>query len=959
MDVLQFIRQMQEIYGDELIKPASELPRPQQALDREMFETAFKDKKADGGRIGFDGGGSPLQRLRQEIVDSMRPYAPGNVTEDQLQLIVKDITLDMTAEQAQTSAKNNFIKLFGMADGGRAGYAGGKLVKTGENKGKYRYTVGSGKNLRNFYTTSRTEGEKWVKENRGTIYFKGSKKGEKAVARTAKEGNDLANRYNKLIENSFNKEDMSKIPSWKSFLEKQKLKHGTVNFYRTNASKYNLINTIDKKNELVNMLIERANNDLKHTPFIDIQKKVSISNRVDTKTWKNFIIKLDSKENKVSKAFNYLYNSNFKLKSRVRQTIKDITGIQTKDIINAGLSKNINYNNNLKALEYASYARDLYDSKNPKTLKEIIDTSAYRAGGNIVWTSDIDNPKLKNRANKNIFDYALRNFNYHQKYKTGKGMVTFYDAKTNKPINWDQIPDKGRGYKFLKPSTVYFVHANDRNKTKWTLSTIDADNQKWSANKKTSGLFDEVFQAKDTYVKLINTKVTDPLNKGKKITFGKLMEEVYQTGFDNFGNPYSIEHGNGVANEPFKNLSIASQRVNSALYHLERNTSLSTKELNAIRKELNKGVFSTRVKNTDLRIRRIIDSTQQLQKDVLVKGKKFNQTELQAQLAKLSTNPRCRFSGGGSADLAFCANEGRNRLEKIILQGGAKGEEGDLAKKILQAGRGLKSALSLRGLLGPAAAAFLAAEEGGYVGYDMFAKGKTFKEAVGDSYFNLALGDRSKIDPTKERDKRLREIGGGPPSQAFRAMSEKEMGELAAYENALKEEQKINQAFFDDMNAKQKLEQAKKFSPAVVDKRQKTYDETRANIRDILKPASVLPLLSVDYDAGKRALEKARGLTTRDQLTSTGPKTFGKIFPPAERSRQSDLEEAEAQILGQDLATLKANPAFKYGRENQLVYPTLGFARGGLSGGDTSGPPPEKGPMSQGLLSLYKNGRKL
>ena len=35
------------------------------------------------------------------------------------------------------------------------------------------------------------------------------------------------------------------------------------------------------------------------------------------------------------------------------------------------------------------------------------------------------------------------------------------------------------------------------------------------------------------------------------------------------------------------------------------------------------------------------------------------------------------------------------------------------------------------------------------------------------------------------------------------------------------------------------------------------------------------------------------------------------------------------------------------------------FARGGLSGGDTSGPPPESGPMSQGLRSLYKNGRKL
>ena len=114
-------------------------------------------------------------------------------------------------------------------------------------------------------------------------------------------------------------------------------------------------------------------------------------------------------------------------------------------------------NNNLKALEYASYARDLYDSKNPKTLKEIIDTSEYRAGGNIVWTSDIDNPKLKNRANINVFDYALRNFNYHQKYKTGKGTVTFYDAKTNKPIIWNDVPLNENGFKSLKPSDVYFI----------------------------------------------------------------------------------------------------------------------------------------------------------------------------------------------------------------------------------------------------------------------------------------------------------------------------------------------------------------------------------------------------------------------------------------------------------------------------------------------------------------------
>ena len=33
------------------------------------------------------------------------------------------------------------------------------------------------------------------------------------------------------------------------------------------------------------------------------------------------------------------------------------------------------------------------------------------------------------------------------------------------------------------------------------------------------------------------------------------------------------------------------------------------------------------------------------------------------------------------------------------------------------------------------------------------------------------------------------------------------------------------------------------------------------------------------------------------------------------------------------------------------------FADGGLSGGDKSGPPPERGPNPQGLLSLMKRAR--
>jgi hypothetical protein len=48
----------------------------------------------------------------------------------------------------------------------------------------------------------------------------------------------------------------------------------------------------------------------------------------------------------------------------------------------------------------------------------------------------------------------------------------------------------------------------------------------------------------------------------------------------------------------------------------------------------------------------------------------------------------------------------------------------------------------------------------------------------------------------------------------------------------------------------------------------------------------------------------------------------------------------------------------------QLEYENLiknikGFARGGLSGGDKSGPPPVRGPNPQGLLSLKNRVRNI
>ena len=52
------------------------------------------------------------------------------------------------------------------AEGGRIGFAGGRLVKTGKMAGKYFYWIGKGDNYRTYYADSPTDGETWVKENR-------------------------------------------------------------------------------------------------------------------------------------------------------------------------------------------------------------------------------------------------------------------------------------------------------------------------------------------------------------------------------------------------------------------------------------------------------------------------------------------------------------------------------------------------------------------------------------------------------------------------------------------------------------------------------------------------------------------------------------------------------------------------------------------------------------------------
>jgi hypothetical protein len=556
------------------------------------------------------------------------------------------------------------------ADGRRPGYAIDKRNNnyrvTGERGGK---TYGQWANENNLPQTFPTKKEAEAAQKK--FYEAVTKKTDITKEAWTNEMTSLTEKFNKMVLKDFEKEDMSKTPKFATWLKNQKLKNAGVKFFETQAPSFGVINVGNKKFELADILINRANDSLKHTDWMDIQKKLGTSKVINTNTWRNYIDKLDTKAVKANKAFDYLLDNDIELKlpknlsktmaaegSLLRKVISDLTGVQGSTAIRNGLSMNDAYNKNIDQIKFANQG-NLWTQGEGRTLSEILENADYRMKGNISWTSDI---KLSNRANKNVFDYALRNFNYHQLNKTGEGTIQFYDKKTNKPIDWNTLPKNKNGFRVLKPNSVYFIDASMPNK-KWDMTSIDADNLKWSKGTGSSGLFDEVFQAKDTYDKLLSTKVTNP-KTGKKISFGKLMQDVYQIGFNNFGNPYAIDHKDGVANNPFKNLRIASQRINSALSALNRDTTLNKFTKNELFKVLKEGTFDPNQKNV---IDTIVKGTAPIREDVLVQGTKFDQSELDMAKQKVLTN--------------LDKNKFR-RVSKVLVDAAIDGGFGEAVQKI-------------------------------------------------------------------------------------------------------------------------------------------------------------------------------------------------------------------------------------------------------------------------------------
>ena len=310
--------------------------------------------------------------------------------------------------------------------------------------------------------------------------------------------------------------------------------------------------------------------------------------------------------------------------------------------------------------------------------------------------------------------------------------------------------------------------------------------------------------------------------------------------------------------------------------------------------------------------------------------------ELGCPTAKLALGGRVNFNSGGA-----CVIKGREKLESILKKGVKVGSnEQVLANGILKAGQGLKNAFALRGLFGPAAIALTALTEGGILGYDMLSQGKTFKEAMGDSLFNLMLGDDYRFNNDflakgGTFDERLDKLKFNSNQKQLIDNFRTYVSEAQALGDASLNVDKAQRLLDDTGQIKGRLGKdrtgilEKNLAEATAAKQAADQSfQTRVQDIDFAKQ------LQSGMTEGQDLMGKAIDLAELQQLGSVNQNIFGKIA-------EGDIakEKRQERIL-------------------ELLPTALNFAGGGIAkqAGDSSGKPPISGPTPQGLPGLLKRG---
>ena len=287
--------------------------------------------------------------------------------------------------------------------------------------------------------------------------------------------------------------------------------------------------------------------------------------------------------------------------------------------------------------------------------------------------------------------------------------------------------------------------------------------------------------------------------------------------------------------------------------------------------------------------------------------------------------------------------------------------------------------LKLRNLIGPQALGFLAAYEGGVITNDVLRKGITLNESVAKNWLT-----KSFVPFSEEfaKQKNLLKSGTLNENQRIYALdmmkAEKAFKEMDRIEG-MERDQLVEGTMDDDFifNSQEKIDAAKTNVNRIVEdldsrdsfrntgKRMeniRAMDEMEASRMAKKRYSPFFGKLGtplVNKLAKPARIRGGRGAKREMKIDYSLP-TYDRMETPTDQDilntyRQYGIispTEFKTGILQPGEGTL-----IRMMQGGQGLYGTQ-FATGGIVG-DKSGPPPTGGPMSQGLRSLYNNGRKL
>ena len=337
--------------------------------------------------------------------------------------------------------------------------------------------------------------------------------------------------------------------------------------------------------------------------------------------------------------------------------------------------------------------------------------------------------------------------------------------------------------------------------------------------------------------------------------------------------------------------------------------------------------------------------------------------QMTQDLGKLGC-PTVKFALGGRVKFnqgSACVIKGREKLESILKKAGrASPQDQVLAQGILKAGQGLKNAFALRGLLGPAAIAFTTLTEGGIVGYDMLTQGKTLKEAMGDSVFNLMLGDDYKFNNDFMSaggtfDERLDKLRFNPQQKQI----------INNFRSYVREADALGQAQIDVDKAQLRVKGSpvqdviKDGPPSVLGRQFTRFVKPPTGKEKEAREADLAAAIAAKEAADQSFQTRVQDLDFAKRMQSGMTEGADLMSKAIDLARLQQLGSVDQNIFGK---TVEGDIAKEARRDEILkLLPTaLNFAGGGIAkqAGDPSGKPPEKGPTSQGLLDILKRAKK-